>query len=140
LPGLFGRELRASAITVALSKFRKSPNTWGDKEIEFNQLLTIDNLAQRIANLSERALLTRSIFQRFVIVVCVLLSDIRLGTEIMRTEKSRILRRRSIELLKDLTHILREIIGTDDEERFRRLEETIRAIDESRGKPDRTTH
>jgi hypothetical protein len=73
-------------------------------------------------------------------MVYVLLSDISLGVEIMRTEKSRILRRRSMELLKDLTHILREIIGCDDEERFRRLEETIRAIDESRQKPGRTIH
>jgi hypothetical protein len=58
----------------------------------------------------------------------------------MRTEKSRILRRRSIELLKNLTHILREIIGSGDEEGFRQLEETIRAIDESRWKPERTLH
>jgi hypothetical protein len=58
----------------------------------------------------------------------------------MRTEKSRILRRRSMELLKDLTHILREIICSDDEDGFRRLEETIRAIDESRRKPDLTLH
>jgi len=31
LPGLFGRKLRASAITVALSKFRRSLKTWSDK-------------------------------------------------------------------------------------------------------------
>ena len=45
-----------------------------------------------------------------------------------------------LELLKDLTQILQEIIGSGDEERFRRLEETIRAIDESRRKPGRTLH
>jgi hypothetical protein len=45
-----------------------------------------------------------------------------------------------MELLKDLTQILREIIGSDDEESFRRLEETIRSIDESRRKPGRTLH
>jgi hypothetical protein len=73
-------------------------------------------------------------------VVYVLLSDISLKIEIMRREKSRILRRRSIELLKDLTHIVREIIGSGDEESFRQLEETIRAIDESRRKPERTFH
>ena len=55
-------------------------------------------------------------------------------------EKNPILRRKSMELLKDLTHILREIIGSGDEESFRRLEETIRAIDESRQKPGRTLH
>ena len=50
-------------------------------------------------------------------------------------EKNPILRRKSMELLKDLTQILQEIIGFGDEESFRRLEETIRAIDESRRKP-----
>ena len=56
------------------------------------------------------------------------------------TEKNPILRRKSMELLKDLTKILREIIGSGDEERFRQLEETIRAIDESRPKSGRTLH
>ena len=55
-------------------------------------------------------------------------------------EKKPILRRKSMELLKNLTQILREIIGSGDEESFRRLEETIRAIDESRRKPGRTLH
>jgi hypothetical protein len=58
----------------------------------------------------------------------------------MTADKTPRLRRKSMELLKDLTQILREIIGSDDEERFRRLEETIRAIDESRRKPGRTIH
>jgi hypothetical protein len=40
-----------------------------------------------------------------------------------------------MELLKDLTQILRDIIGFGDEESFRPLEETIRAMDESRRKP-----
>ena len=55
-------------------------------------------------------------------------------------EKNPILRRKSMELLKDLTQILQEIIGSGDEESFRRLEETIRAIDGSRRKPGRTLH
>jgi hypothetical protein len=55
-------------------------------------------------------------------------------------EKNPILRRKSMELLKDLTQILQEIIGSGDEESFRRLEETIRAMDESRRKPGRTLH
>jgi hypothetical protein len=55
-------------------------------------------------------------------------------------EKNPILRRKSMELLKDLTQILQEIIGSGDENSFRRLEETIRAIDESRRKPGRTLH
>jgi hypothetical protein len=58
----------------------------------------------------------------------------------MTADKTPRLRRKSMELLKDLTQILREIIGSDDEERFRRLEETIRTIDESRRKPGRTIH
>jgi len=45
----------------------------------------------------------------------------------MTAEKNPILRRKSIELLKDLTQILQEIIGSGDEESSRRLEETIRA-------------
>ncbi len=56
------------------------------------------------------------------------------------TENKPILRRKSMELLKELTQILQEIIGSGDEESFRRLEETIRAIDESRRKPGRTLH
>lgn len=45
-----------------------------------------------------------------------------------------------MELLKELTHILQEIIGSGDEESLRRLEETIRAIDESRQRSGRTLH
>ena len=56
------------------------------------------------------------------------------------TENKPILRRKSMELLKDLTQILQEIIGSGDEESFRRLEETIRAIDESRQRSGRTLH
>jgi hypothetical protein len=55
-------------------------------------------------------------------------------------EKNPILRRKSMELLKELTHILQEIIGSGDEESLRRLEETIRAIDESRQRSGRTLH
>ena len=55
-------------------------------------------------------------------------------------EKNPILRRKSMELLKDLTQILQEIIGSGDEESLRRLEETIRALDENRRKLRRTLH
>jgi len=54
--------------------------------------------------------------------------------------KSSILRRKSIELLKELTQILQEIIGSGDEESFRRLEETIRKLDESRRRPSHIVH
>ena len=73
-------------------------------------------------------------------MVCVLLSGISLEGGMMMAEKNSILRRKSMELLKDLTQILQEIIGSGDEERFRRLEETIRAIDENRQKLGRTLH
>ena len=73
-------------------------------------------------------------------VVCVLLSGISLEGQMTTAEKNPILRRKSMELLKNLTQILREIIGSSDEESFRRLEEAIRAIDESRRKPGRTLH
>ena len=79
-------------------------------------------------------------FSSFCVVVCVLLSGISLEGEMMTAETNPILRRKSMELLKDLTQILQEIIGSGDEESFRRLEETIRAIDESRRKPGRTLH
>jgi hypothetical protein len=73
-------------------------------------------------------------------VVCVLLSDISLEGEMTTAEKNPILRRKSMELLKDLTQILQEIIGSGDEESFHRLEETIRAIDESQRRPGRMLH
>ena len=73
-------------------------------------------------------------------MVCVLLFGIGLEGEMMTAEKTPILRRKSMELLKDLTHILQEIIGSGDEESLRRLEETIRALDESRRKPGRILH
>ena len=65
---------------------------------------------------------------------------INLEGEMTTAEKNPILRRKSMKLLKDLTQILQEIIGSGDEESFRRLEETIRAIDESRRTPARTLH
>jgi hypothetical protein len=50
-------------------------------------------------------------------------------------ENKPILRRKSMELLKELTQILQDIIGSGDEESLRRLEETIRALDQSRRQP-----
>ncbi len=73
-------------------------------------------------------------------MVCVLLFGIGLEGEMMMAEKTPILRRKSMQLLKDLTQILQEIIGSGDEESLRRLEETIRALDESRRKPGRILH
>ena len=73
-------------------------------------------------------------------MVCVLLYRYSLEGEIMTAEKNPILRRKSMELLKDLTQILQEIIGSGDDESLRRLEETIRALDESRRKPGRILH
>jgi hypothetical protein len=55
-------------------------------------------------------------------------------------ENKPILRRKSMELLKEVIQILQEIIGSGDEESLRRLEATIRALDESRRKPDHTLH
>jgi len=73
-------------------------------------------------------------------VVCVLLFGIGLEGEMMTAEKTPVLRRKSMELLKDLIQFLQEIIGSEDEESLRRLEETIRALDESRRKPGRILH
>ena len=44
------------------------------------------------------------------------------------------------EVRERTAQILQEIIPSGDEESFRRLEETIRTIDESRRKPGRTLH
>jgi hypothetical protein len=55
-------------------------------------------------------------------------------------ETKPILRMRSMKLLKHLTEILREMIGSGDEESFCRLEEAIRALDSSRQRSDRTLH
>ena len=45
------------------------------------------------------------------------------------------LRRKSMELLKDITEILREILSSGDEEGLRHVEETIRALEQTRHKP-----
>jgi hypothetical protein len=58
----------------------------------------------------------------------------------MTVEKNPSLRRKSIELLKELTQVLQEIIRSGDEESLHQLEETIRALDESRRKSGRTLH
>ena len=58
----------------------------------------------------------------------------------LTVEKNPTLRRKSMELLKELTQILKEIIGSGDEESLSRLQETIRALDESRRQPAHTLH
>jgi hypothetical protein len=45
------------------------------------------------------------------------------------------LRRKSMELLKDITQILREILSCGDEEGLRQFEKTIRALEQTRHKP-----
>ena len=45
-----------------------------------------------------------------------------------------VLRRKSMELLKDITQMLREILSSGDEEGLRRLEETIRTLERTRPK------
>ena len=50
----------------------------------------------------------------------------------MMAEKNAILRRQSMELLKELTEILQRIIGSGDEQSLSRLRETIRVLYESR--------
>jgi hypothetical protein len=50
----------------------------------------------------------------------------------MMAEKNAMLRRQSMELLKELTEILQRIIGSGDEQSLSRLRETIRVLYESR--------
>jgi hypothetical protein len=52
-----------------------------------------------------------------------------------RAMRNPALRRKSMELLKDITQMLREILSSDDEEGLRQLEKTIRALEQSRHKP-----
>jgi hypothetical protein len=52
----------------------------------------------------------------------------------MMAEKNALLRRQSMELLKELTEILQRIIGSGDEQSLGRLREAIRALYESRCK------
>jgi hypothetical protein len=84
--------------------------------------------------------LLRAQISRLFVMVYVLLSRDSLEGEIMKAEKNPILRRKSMELLKEVTLILQEIIGSGDEEGFRRLETTIRSMDKSRRKPEHTLH
>ena len=58
----------------------------------------------------------------------------------MMSEKNAELRRKSMELLAELTHILRRIIGSGDEQSLNRLQETISALCESRRKSADTLH
>ncbi len=60
--------------------------------------------------------------------------------EMATAENKPILRLKSMKLLKDLTEILREMIGSGDEESLRRLEETIHALNETRLGSRRTLH
>jgi hypothetical protein len=57
-------------------------------------------------------------------------------SEMMRIEKHSRLRRQSMELLKDLTDLLRGMISSGDEEGVRRLQELIDSI----RKPAPTIH
>ncbi|PWT78205.1 MAG: hypothetical protein C5B58_15585 [Acidobacteria bacterium] len=58
----------------------------------------------------------------------------------MTVEKNPSLRRKSMELLKELTQVLQEIIRSGDEESLHHLEETIRELDKKRRKSGRTLH
>jgi hypothetical protein len=55
-----------------------------------------------------------------------------LGEGMMMAEKNAMLRRQSMELLKEPTEILQRIIGSGDEQSLSRLRETIRTLYESR--------
>jgi hypothetical protein len=58
----------------------------------------------------------------------------------MMAEKNAILRRQSMELLKELTEILQRIIGSGDQQSLSRLQESIRTLCESRRKPADRLH
>jgi hypothetical protein len=54
--------------------------------------------------------------------------------------RNSLLSRQSMELLKELTDILREIISSSDEESLQRLQQMVRAIAETRLKPRDSFH
>ena len=58
----------------------------------------------------------------------------------MVAERNAELRRKSMELLEELTQILRRIVGSGDEQSLKRLQETMRALYESRRKPADRLH
>jgi hypothetical protein len=58
----------------------------------------------------------------------------------MMAEKNAILRRQSMELLRELTEILQRIIGSGDQQSLSRLQETIRTLCERRRRPADTLH
>ena len=78
----------------------------------------------------------RSIYGAFLLVY-VLLSGLGVSAmdEKKRAMRDPVLRRKSMELLKDITQMLREILSSGDEEGLLQLEKTIRALEQSRHKP-----
>jgi hypothetical protein len=58
----------------------------------------------------------------------------------MMADTNALLRRQSMELLKELTEILQRIIGSGDQQSLNRLQETIRTLCERRRKPADTLH
>ena len=99
-------------------------------------LPSIDNFDTIIVRLSFRGRQEGRISGLFFLV-CVLLSC--RGVKTMVAKKidipSPALRRKSMELLKNITQMLQEILSSGDEEGFRRLEETIRVLERARHKP-----
>ena len=78
----------------------------------------------------------RSIYATFFAGVCF---APRVQVSIMDAKKRSMrnpdLRRKSMELLKEITQMLREILSSDDEEGLLQLEKTIRSLEQSRHKP-----
>jgi hypothetical protein len=54
--------------------------------------------------------------------------------------RNSLLSRQSMELLKELVEILREIISAGDEESLQRLQQMVRSIAETRLKPGDSLH
>ena len=97
----------------------------------------VDNFDAPVCQIVYRSPARSREFPGFFFLVCVLLSYSRIQT--MDTKKGAMgksaLRRKSMELLKDMTQILREILSSGDEEGLRQLEKTIRALEQTRRKP-----
>jgi hypothetical protein len=97
----------------------------------------VANFDRTVCQIDSLRYLKNEAFTGLSFLVCVLLRNP--GVSAMdakkRSMRNPTLRRKSMELLKDITQMLHEILSSDDEEALRELEKTIRTLEQSRHKP-----
>jgi hypothetical protein len=96
----------------------------------------VDNFDAIVCQLVDGGPPRASDFQGFLAGVCFALLSSHIDMSARKRDiRDPVLRRKSMELLKDITQMLREILSSGDEEGLRRLEETIRSLEQNRHKP-----